>query len=227
MSSLRLALALLASLTTAAVAAPPKWERLYDEAMARERAGDIRGALRGLKAAFRAGKQAPEELRPDPVRGRAVQGYLFSRAGRWDLAVKAWMRAASRGDPVAQLDLGRVLLARAEDDVAEAEAMLWIRKSAQAGHPDAHLLLAACYREGACGLSRDPERAALASLEAAEAGSARAAYDVGVWFLGVHDDSPRDASSAARWFHLAASRGYGPALDLLRREEMLAPGAAE
>jgi TPR repeat protein len=229
-SRFALALALLGSLASTAVAAPPQWERILEKAMARERAGDIRGALRGLKAAFRAGKQAPEGQRPDPVRGRALQGYLFSRAGRWDMAVKAWERAARGGDPLAQLDLGRVLLAQAEDDVAEAEAMVWVRKAAKAGHPDAHLLLAGCYREGACGLSRDPERAALASLDAAQAGSARGAFDVGVWFMGVHEGSPRDATAAARWLHLSAARGYGPALALLKDEAVLAPtfaGGAE
>lgn len=227
MSRTRLALLpCLLLVTVAQAAGPPRWERVLTRALERERAGDVRGALRGLAATFRAGRKAPEEARPDPARGRALQGYLFARAGRWDLAVRAWRRAARAGDPLAQLDLGRFLLARGRDELEAAEGVGWVRRAADAGHPDAHLLLAACYREGRCGLPEDPVRSSLASLAAAEAGSARGAYDVGVWFLGAHPEAPQDATQAARWLHLAASRGYHPALELLRRGEILAPGRA-
>ena len=92
-----------------------------------------------------------------------------------------------------------------------AGAVEWYRRAAEAEVPAAMVNLARLYFEGR-GVARDPA-SALHWLESASGlGSAVAAYNLGVAYLGAPGTgTTKDAETAAEWFEIAAERGHARA----------------
>lgn len=111
-----------------------------------------------------AGKPVPDEVWTELIRALDVTrlrpvAVAAVRADRADLAQAAWRRAANGGDQDAMLDLGLALLPTSTPD---SEA--WIRKAAEAGHPESMANLAAVLEQQ--GQHQDAEQWYMAAIEA-------------------------------------------------------------
>lgn len=149
----------------------------------------------------------------------------FDRARRLEAdrrpaeALRWYERAAERGHPVAQLTLAARL--RPEQP---GRAARWFARAADQGVTEAAKALGIMYAYGE-GVEPD-ETLALARLhQAANAGSAGAAYELGKLYRSLLPPR-RDRREAERWFRRAAELGYPPAGDELsprarNRESML------
>jgi uncharacterized protein len=127
-----------------------------------------------------------------------------------------WVSAAANaGFVVAQLRLGRMLLAGEGTAKDEAAAFAWFARAAETGEIEAHNMLGRCYENG-WGVATDADRAARHYAIAASAGDAWAQYNLGHLFLdgiGV----PRDLDEAFIWYSRAAGQGHARAMNLVAR----------
>ncbi|MBQ1845820.1 MAG: sel1 repeat family protein [Desulfovibrio sp.] len=164
-----------------------------------------------------ASRSAEEASGPDGARLAALLGIFYhdGRLGRQDFAkARAWFeKAAALGSGQAMNNLGFYFqegLGGLERD--EAKALELYRKAADAGDREAQYFVALQLLEGTR-LPRDATRA-LALLEASAAdgeGKPEAAYRLGQCYE-QGEGAPKDPVRALRWFGVAASMDYPPAL---------------
>ncbi len=159
------------------------------------------------------------------------------------------LAAAEGGDAEAQYELS-VVYAAGRGDVPDGEreeqALLWLTRAANQGHPGAMAELGSLYMgtddvmalrwlrpaaaqghggaqgnlgymyEHGHGLPRDDAEAARLYRLAAEQGLAQAQHNLGVMYL--HGQGvPKDTAEAARWFRLASDQGHPDAVAALGR----------
>jgi len=87
------------------------------------------------------------------------KGFLAAESGDYKSAMKNWGPAAEKGDAMAQFNLATLYHSGAGLPQSEAEAVKWYIKSAENGYDKAQEYLAAAYREGWFGLSKDLNKA--------------------------------------------------------------------
>jgi len=87
------------------------------------------------------------------------QGYDHAYRGDYRAAFSDWMPAAKAGDARAQFNLALLYHGGLLGPVDEAMAVHWYREAAKNGIREAQEYLAAAYREGWFGLSRNPNLA--------------------------------------------------------------------
>lgn len=170
---------------------------------------------------------------------------------RGDAGFNQLLGAAGGGDAEAQYELAVAYAAGRGDvpeDEREEQALLWLMRAANQGHPGAMAELGSFYmgtddvmalrwlRPAAAqghggaqgnlgymyqhghGVPRDTDEAARLYRLAAEQGLAQAQHNLGVMYL--HGQGvPEDPAEAARWFRLAADQGHPDALAALGRTE--------
>lgn len=145
-------------------------------------------------------------------------GYLYS-AGREvplnDVEAAKWFRmAAEKGDAVAQVNLGRLLvneklpLTNGSKDRRPqyAEGIGWIGKAADQGNPDACLAYGVILMRGDYESKPDPSKAATYLKPLAEAGNLDAMNALGVMYESGNG-VPKDETAAGRWLRKAAMGG--------------------
>jgi TPR repeat protein len=113
--------------------------------------------------------------------------------------------AATKGNTVAQYELGLDYYNGEGVLQDDQQAALWFRKSAEQGYAEAQYNLAHMYAHGK-GVPQDDRQAISWYRKAAEQGIVEAEYNLG---LMLSNNSPaRDLAQAAMWFRKAADRGY-------------------
>ncbi|KAA8497520.1 Secretory immunoglobulin A-binding protein EsiB [Porphyridium purpureum] len=100
---------------------------------------------------------------------------------------------------------------REKDKGNSTEALLWIRKSADAGYVLAQLVLAVAYQKGECGLESDHFKAFDWFLKAAQQGNAEAQYCVGMAFEEGRG-AEKNPKAAVEWYRKAAKQDHAGAL---------------
>ena len=87
------------------------------------------------------------------------KGLLAAESGDYKSAMKSWGPAAEKGDAAAQFNLATLYHSGLGLPQSEVEAVKWYIKSAENGYSIAQEYLAAAYREGWFGLSKDVKKA--------------------------------------------------------------------
>lgn len=148
--------------------------------------------------------------RGDAVEGRPITDEAMARAlgaaalRDWDLALIHAERAAAGGEALGATLAGHILLnGLSERGVDDAAAVRWLRRAAEAGEPDALIILSRLATTRRGGLEPFQARAFLA--QAAEGGDERAAHEYGLYLMNEGD--PGAASQAVDWLRMAAESG--------------------
>lgn len=195
---------------------------------------------------------------PDKVAGlvkAADAGYLFAQVALgtivYDLGVGApadWAKArhyaklaADRGHPLAQTELGRMMLSGRGGPKDLAGGAAYARKAAEAGHPGGMLLYGQALGMG-LGVKQDQAGGWLWMRKAADAGNAQAQGLVGVALLlgqGVPEDIPAglrylergaaggDAQAQAYWGTFRVTGQFGVAVNKPEGARLLRASAAQ
>lgn len=127
----------------------------------------------------------------------------------------AWYeKAAERGHPIAQFNLG-VFYANGTGVAQDMTfAARWWQRAALQGHVEAQFNLGLLYAQG-LGIAADPKEAVRWWDLAAKQGSAAAQFNLGVMYVkgeGVEEDP----SEAVRLWQLSARQGFGQAINILK-----------
>ena len=133
-----------------------------------------------------------------------VRAWLEQRAADEEV-VRLDRLAAERGDPDAQLQLGRAYIRGRGVPQDLGEGANWIRLAAEQGHADAQQALAVAYTRGV-GLPMDLREAERWYRLAAEQGNPTHQVLLGEKY-SQGDGVLRDGEEAARWFLRAAEQG--------------------
>lgn len=127
---------------------------------------------------------------------------------RNEAAARKWFeRSAAVGNPHAQYQLARLILADPESDAKEVSlALEWLTKAAEAGQDSVQYALGKVYRDGQ-GVEKNSLLAAAWFRKAAEQDNDFAAYALGRLLLDGGDGLPRDIPAAVEWLRCAAQAG--------------------
>jgi TPR repeat protein len=168
----------------------------------------------------RSGSNAPDVERAlAAVRAEAVKGdviaqfslgsFLYYSAGDTAGAVDWFRKAATRGYPPAEFQMGQLYDFGFGVGQSDRDALTWYRKAAEHGLFPAQRTVGDFYQKGRV-VTADPSEAARWYQRAADGDDIRAQYQLGQLYLdgiGV----TRDYAAAYLWFSLAASQA--PLLD--------------
>jgi len=199
-------------------ATPPKVDHkaeealvaLYRKGMAAKGRGDLVTAAEAFGRAAEGGHAgAGYELGLLLKIGRKPIAQDLSRAQR------VFLQAAEHGNMPAQYEVAQMFAQGVGVAPNCAQAIGWARKAAEAGSPDAAVLLGEL-NVAECGGSRDPREAARWFRVAADKGLANAQFSLGVLYM-TGDGVPKDLNEARKWLTAAASKGNNTARFYLRR----------
>jgi TPR repeat protein len=161
------------------------------------------GAQAGCRLFRCAAIAAIVTLFPHPARAEDAGWRAYDR-GDLQAAARAYEGGAQRGERLAQYNYAMMIL-RAETPGTPAEALVWLRKSAEQGYPQAQFNLGLLYERGAM-LPKSLPDATAWFRRAAEQGHVEAQIATGTqYFLGR--GARRDETEACRWYELAADGG--------------------
>lgn len=128
---------------------------------------------------------------------------------------RLFLQAAEHGNLPAQYEVAQMFAQGVGVAPNCTQAAAWARKAAEAGSPDAAVLLGEL-NVAECGGSRDPQEAARWFRVAADKGLANAQFSLGVLYM-TGDGVPKDLKEARKWLTAAASKGNTTARFYLRR----------
>ena len=178
------------------------------------------GVPKDPKKAFELMKSAADQGYAEAIGG---MGYFYSvgvAVPKDDNLAMEWFRkGAEKGSAKAQLNLGKVLLAKAgaaSADAVRQEGLEWTRKAADQGLTEAELSYGSMLYFGDRGVAKNEAEAADYLKRAAEAGDPNAQNMLGTMLeqgMGI----PRDKAAAEQWFRKAALQGQVKAQSSLGR----------
>jgi TPR repeat protein len=157
------------------------------------------------------GKSAPSVAQIEAVGMEAMQRHSLSAYGQ----LHAW---AKQGSPVAQRELGMLLLQR---DAASTKAINWLGQAAHNGDAEAAFQIGEQLRRQ----GKDMEHAYLWYGHAARGGHARAALMAGLMSRNGEGTQP-DLAASVRWLDMATARGEAHAMYILSNMLRDGEGAA-
>ena len=165
--------------------------------------GEGQGARAGRHLFQCAAFAAIVALSPHPARAEDAGWRAYDR-GDLMAAAHAYAAGAKRGERLAQYNYAMMIL-RAETQGTPAEALVWLRKSADQGYPQAQFNLGLLYERGAM-LPKSLPDATTWFRRAAEQDHVEAQIATGTqYFLGR--GARRDETEACRWYERAADGG--------------------
>jgi TPR repeat protein len=155
-------------------------------------------------------KAASPELTPEQEVEMGDTHYFGRGVPRsLELAFEWWMKAAVRGDSMAEYNIGRCYAVGEGVTKDMREAIRWYESAAAKGHSDAQYNLAACYGTGN-GVTKNLDKAMQLSLLSAKQGNPRAQLNLGNCYndgMGVVSNK----QEAAKWYRMAAEQGNADA----------------
>ena len=120
--------------------------------------------------------------------------------------IRKMIEAAEKGDATAQYNLGMIYgIGGADVERNDAEAVCWIRKSADQGYAQAQEALGFCYNKG-MGVEQSDGEAVKWYRKAAEQGIASAQSTIGKYYI-VGKGVDKSFKEGAKWFRKAAEQG--------------------
>ncbi len=123
-----------------------------------------------------------------------------------ELTHKAVEKAAKRGEPEAQFNLGVMYSTGQGVKQDSKKAVKWYRKAADQEHVGAQCNLALMYKDGQ-GVKQDSKKAVKWYRKAAEQGDAEGKHMLGVMY-DTGQGVPQDYQKASEWFQKASEQGY-------------------
>lgn len=159
----------------------------------------------------RSGSQNDDTTARDFARGEA----LYNR-GDFREALPLLTSAADAGHGKAAYYLGSMYLNGRGVTKDESLALKWVRAAAAAGEAEGFFLMGTIYARGLAGQDRNDRGALRFYEQAADAGSTRAYWQLGIRYeqgIGVE----ADVRSAIAWYQRAAAAGNRPAEEALAR----------
>lgn len=120
----------------------------------------------------------------------------------WSKKSMTYLSAASKGDAVAQYELGLRLLEGKEVPQNEKLAVEWLMKSANIGNEDAQYLLGTCYDSGT-GVDMNEKIALGFYIKSAEAANKYAQYKMGLHYFGL-----KQYDMAVDWYKRAVRQEH-------------------
>ena len=167
-----------------------------------------------LALAYETGDGVPKDLAEalNWYRKAAEQGHAEAQK---KLRVNELLLNAQKGDPQAQLELGKAY--ETGDGVPKdiSEALNWYRKAAEGEHAEAQYYLGYCFEYGR-GISQNFTDAVNCYRKAAEQGHPGAQYKLAL-ALETGSGVTRDFAEAANWYRKAAEQGTAEAKEALER----------
>lgn len=133
-----------------------------------------------------------------------LMGELMWGAEMEESALRWYGLAAGQGDDVAQYNIGRISVERADSEEEFERILKWWELSGAQGNDGALKDLGATYSEGWLGKQADMKKAISYYERAAAAGNVPAAYLLGEIYATGKDGVPVDKDLAIRYYRLAA-----------------------
>lgn len=121
-------------------------------------------------------------------------------------AMKILRPLAEKGDPAAQVLVGRMFFDGEGVEKDHVQAIAWFTRAAEQGDPKGQGRLGWCYKDG-LGTPRDYRNAARWFQAAADGGNAWAQHQLGHLYKSG-DGVPQDYTKAAHWWRQGAERGH-------------------
>lgn len=137
-------------------------------------------------------------------------GILAYAKGDFLEAFNRLLPLAEKGEPLAQMFVGRLYVQGKGASHDCGEAVMWFTRAAERGNVDAQFELGTFYNQGQC-VAKNDRTAVVWFALAAKQEDARAQNAIGDIYLG-HGDVPPDYSKAIGWFIFAAKLFDGEAL---------------
>lgn len=123
----------------------------------------------------------------------------------WSKKAMNYLALATKGDCVAQYELGLRCLKGEEVPENHKLAIEWLVKSSNQGYEDAQYLLGTCYQSGT-GVEQNEKIALGFFIQSAEAANKYAQHAVGEYFFGE-----KRYNEAVNWYKRSARQEYAPA----------------
>ena len=142
---------------------------------------------------------------PNEPRFRAWLGRVLDKGGFPAEAAAAFRIAAERGHPIAQNNLGEMLMEGRGIARDDAQAVEWYRRAAEQGNAFGQFNLGLMLMEGR-GIARDDAQAVQWFRRAAEQGYAFGQANLGFMLMEGRGIA-RDDAQAVQWFRRAAEQG--------------------
>jgi TPR repeat protein len=138
------------------------------------------------------------------VEAQLRMGGLCEKSGDLDGAVKWMRRAADKGLPQAQHNLGVYYSRGMGVPKDAAEAVTWWRRAAESGLPSSQFNLGVKYENGD-GVPKDAAEAVKWYRKAAEQGNALAQFNLGTMYANG-DGVPKNVGEAVKWYRKGLSK---------------------
>lgn len=175
---------------------------------------DVRPSTKAAAASLDGMKQLRQMAERGDTQTQFELGYIYEHGLCWSTvpdyaeAVAWYRRAAARGHPRAQVNLGILYLGRRGKAAKNPkQAVVLFRRAANRGDAEGQFWMGAVY-EGGEGVSQDDAQAVEWWRKAAEQGHVGAQNNAG-WLLFRGNGVTRDCIEAYKWLSLAAARTSG------------------
>ena len=136
-------------------------------------------------------------------------------AGNYAAALKLFSKAAQDGNGEAAHDAGFMYLKGQGTPVDKVQALIWLRKAADAEDPSGQTLLGIMYANGWGGLPADLAQSVFWLRKGANAGDGYGMASLGAMYLAGRGNLSADPVEAVSWFRKAADAGDGYGMALL------------
>jgi uncharacterized protein len=149
-------------------------------------------------------------LEPAPTLADTAAGLAAYEQKNYAVAYSEWLKAAEKGDPVAQYNLSFLYdegQGIEKDAVKGAE---WLTKAAEQGYVNAQFNLGNNYNNGVSGVALNVDRAIHWLTKAAEQGDPKGQFNLGLIY--ENNEGYRDYAKAALWYGKAAAQDHIGAL---------------
>ena len=156
--------------------------------------------------------QDPSKMSVDEMYSKGLE---YDKAGDAKSAAEWFTKAAEKGSPSAQFNLGVCYRNGKGVEKNYTEAMKWYKKAAAQGHANAKAHIGYLYVNG-LGVDKNFDEAWKWYKQAAESGSAMAQTWIGgMYYLG--QGVAKNEEEGIKWIRKAADQGYTPAIDMLKK----------
>ena len=135
-------------------------------------------------------------------------GFIYQRRQDHDTAKKLFKRAAESGDIPSTYQYAKIFLQTTGNDDKKEEAIVYLMKAAQAGHPQAQCDLGLLYHQGRF-VTKDPANAVKWLTLSAISGWPQAQWNLALCLIEGTGVS-RDYDKAVYWLGEATAKGYMP-----------------
>lgn len=163
------------------------------------------GHEKAKKEAEKIQTRREKEKKEDEISTMIALGIAAYGTGKFDVALRAYLKAAEQGHVLAQFQCGLMYYYGEGTAVNKEKALYWTEKAAEQGDTAAQLLCGMMYNDGE-GTAINKEKALYLIEKAAEQGVAEAQFQCGKLYRRG-DGTAVNMAKALYWFEKAAEQG--------------------